>query len=201
MFLAKLQIWEKHYKECNPNALCTFGIVDVDHYDADNGILIIGKETRNWQPGFHDWLYTMATENENLKKKDETKYPLIWYNLGRWAKYIHNQNLDKQGLLSEKKKALAGLQYIAFTNVNKVYGGSSSKKEFWNLIEEDLVQEILQEEIRIISPRIIVVCGEGMRNYLKSSTNHAQIIEMPHPSARRSKEELLAQLESQLKGC
>jgi len=193
-----IKAWEKKFNYDAPTKLTTFGIVDAENYDTDNGILFIGKETRGEVSDFLSWLNTMATKFETLEDKDRTKPPQIWYNIGRWAKFIKNPKIDKKTLLSENEKAFEGLKFIAFTNINKVYGGSSSKNEFLELAEEPIVREILQQEIRIISPKTIVICGTGLKNTLKEIKTNARIIEMPHPSARIKKENMIKQLELQL---
>lgn len=196
-----IKLWSNHFKSKAFPKIGTFGIVDPENYDTDNGILFIAKETRGEVTDFLLWLNTMATKFETLEDKDRTKHPQIWYNIGRWAKFINNPKIDKKMLLAEKQTALEGLKTIAFTNINKVYGKSSSQKEFWKLANVPIVQTVLQREIETISPRIIVLCGNGLRDTLKNIKTDAIIIEMPHPSARCSKEKMLNQLESQLKGC
>ena len=194
-----IKAWEKKFNYDAPTKLTTFGIVDPENYDTDNGILFIGKETRGEVPDFLLWLNMMATKFETLEDKDRTKHPQIWYNIGRWAKFIHNPRIDKQTLLSEKEKAFEGLKHIAFTNINKVYGGSSSKNEFRGLSENQMIKNILQEEICIISPKTIVLCGKGLIDIFEGIKTDAKIIEMPHPSARIKKEDMIKQLGLQLK--
>lgn len=199
---AFIKCWECCYENKKANSLCTFGIVDVESYDADNGILFICKETRNWNPDafdFFDWLNTMA-----IDAKAATSRPQIWYNIGRWAKLINNPGIEISTLLSEKQEALSGLKHIAFTNVNKVYGDSTSGKAFWDLAETNIAKSILQEEIRILNPKTIVVCGKGLaevielENILHNLGLSAKIVKMPHPSARVRKMEMLSKLKHEM---
>lgn len=196
-----LKLWKKHYKDQKaPNSLNNFGIIDPEIFDTDNGILVIGKETRGCNYDFLDWVNILSTENVTIDTKDKTiftKYPKMWYNIGRWAKLICNPELDIEKLVYEKKEALIGLSCIAFTNINKVGGGSTSKKPFWALSEENLVKEIIQEEIEIIKPKYIVLCGIK-KEYLENTKRSIKIIEMPHPSAMKSTEKMLYELKKQL---
>ena len=179
------------------NRINEFGIIDSDNYETDKGILFIGKETNGWgilgKETFLDWI------NDIITGKQTTKRPQIWYNLGRWAKFIANPEMNKEDLISERKDALSGLSKIAFTNVNKVGGGNVSGSEFWKLAENKEVREILKKEIDILSPEVIVLCGLKRENIGLDDTA-LSIIEMPHPSARNiSKMEMIERLEVQMK--
>lgn len=212
-----LELWKECFEteenkkakdfETAPNRINEFGIIDPQKFDTDNGILVIGKETNGWsnkaytnpdEPLFREWLYNMATTQE-ITGEIAKKHPQIWYNLGRWAKFIVNQEtIDKQELLKEKKTALEGLGYIAFTNINKVRGKNSSKKEYKNLLQKNVVKKILIQEIEYIKPKVIILCGIS-EEYLKGINSSIKVIKMPHPSARNiSKSDMLQQLEEQL---
>lgn len=200
-----IEAWKECYdiKDNRPLKLSTFGIVDTDNYECGNGILFIGKETRGYQEDFLSWLKTLAVKNKNIDKNNKTTHPQIWYNIGRWAKFINNPNADKKALLSEKETAFEGLQKIAFTNINKVYGNSSSKTAFWKLVvkknaNNNIVADILNREIGIINPKIIVICGIGLTDTIGIKTN-AILIEMPHPSSRMKKADMLDLLEKKLR--
>ena len=196
-----LKLWKKHYLyKKAPNTLNRFGIIDPEVFDTDNGILVVGKETRGCNYSLLDWVDILSTENVAIDTKDETKftkYPKMWYNIGRWAKLICNPELDIEKLVYEKKEALVGLSCIAFTNINKVGGGSASKKSFWELSKEPLVKEIVQKEIEIINPKYVVLCGIK-KDYLDNTDKSIKIIEMPHPSAMKSTEKMLYELKKQL---
>lgn len=181
------------------NRINEFGIIDIHNYNADRGILFIGKETNGWgvlrEETFLDWI------NDIITGQQKTKRPQIWYNLGRWAKFIVDPTIDKKEIVNEKVTSLSGLRKIAFTNVNKVGGGSVSGNEFWELTKEDITRNLLIEEIYILKPKVIVLCGLKRQDIgLENIDKGFLTIEMPHPSARNiSKLDMLSRLENQLK--
>lgn len=190
-----IAIWQKHFPN-NANVIMNhFGIVDVEHYDTDNGVLFICKETRGYEgwdeKTFLEWLRDAVIYQKNLG----TKYPRMWYNLGRWAKLIREPNATIKTLANQKQEALSGLRYIAFTNINKVGGGSTSGKGFKSISKEAGVKELLAKEINEIEPKTVVVCGKGMVNMLadvfEKFEGKFKIIEVPHPAARKSAKEML----------
>lgn len=199
-----LEAWHKHYNFKSIERINEFGIINVDCYDADNGILFIGKETNGWDYSegitFRQWVEKMAKHNV-VSGKIAAKHPQIWYNLSRWAIFITNPQIDKSELV--KSKDISGLKRVAITNFNKAEGESASGKEFWNLIKEDIVVCLLSREIDIIKPNLIVLCGMK-KNYIpqivQKIDRRIKIIEMPHPSARNiSKMDMILRLENELK--
>ena len=199
-----LQAWNRHYDFKSPERINEFGIIDVENYDTDNGILFIAKETNGWDYSkgktFRSWVEDMA-KNNKVTGAIASKHPQIWYNLGRWAKFISNPKLDKSKLKEEKD--LSGLKSIAITNLNKAEGESVSGKAFWKLVEEDLVINILLQEIKIINPKTIVLCGikkKYIPQVIQNIDQNIKIIEMPHPSARNIKKlDMLVRLEKEMK--
>lgn len=193
----------KNSNEVPPCRINEFGIIDIETFDRDNGILFIGKETNGWRNEdyanndlFLPWIQNIAKGNlptEGVAKK----HPAIWYNIGRWAKLISDNNFDIEKLAQEKNEALKGLSHIAFTNINKVRGKNSSGQEFWKFSESDVVKSVLQQEIKKLNPKYIVLCGIS-EEYLKAMSVNGKIIKMPHPSARKSKITMLRDLKIQL---
>jgi len=202
-----LELWKncfepeinKRIKEFEPlpKTINDFGIVDTKYYDTDNGILVIGKETRGWNYSLRNWLNTLAVKNVSIDKNDETKHPKMWYNIGRWAKLIHNPNQEISNLAFEKKEALSGLSYIAFTNINKLGGFERSGKSYQSLLKESFVVDMIIKEIEIIKPKFIVLCGIN-KDYFGDVDKSIKIVKMPHPSAMKSTEKMLQQLKEQL---
>ncbi len=206
---AFLNEWKKHYgSDAVPNRINEFGIVDEEKYDAENGILFIAKETNGWDFSegvtFLTWLKDIAIKKDFPLDGIARKHPQTWYNIARWTKLIQNPETDPNELICLKKDALPALRSIAFTNISKVGGGSTSKDAFWSLVEsmreeDSVVFEILKKEIEIIVPKYIVLCGI-QKDVLYCIEHSAKVIEMPHPSARTiSKEAMLSMLRSQLK--
>lgn len=190
-----IAIWQKHFPN-NANVIMNrFGIVDVEHYDTDNGVLFICKETRGsegWdKKPFFEWLRDAVIDQKQLK----TDHPRMWYNLGRWAKLIYEPDATIETLAGQKQEALSGLRYIAFTNINKVGGESTSRKRFKSLAKEDVIKKLLIKEINKITPKTVVVCGKDMVNMLSDVFDKfkgkCKIIEVPHPAARKSAKEML----------
>ena len=190
--------WESAFQQQPPCCLNLFGIVDEARY-AD--ILFIGKETNGWgneyyqkEDRFLPWLDRLSD------KEDRARGMQIWYNVGRWAMYIQNPQMDKDELLTKKGAALFGLKYIAFTNINKVRGLNQSGKEYEILKNSCIAKRTLCREIHILDPKVIVLCGIK-KEYISSMVGeNVRIIEMPHPSARMKKRDMLDILERQLRG-
>lgn len=199
-----LKIWQKYYIFKTPERINEFGIIDTNSYDAENGVLFVAKETNGWDYSdgitFRHWVEVMA-KNNKVTGDIASKHPQIWYNLGRWAKFIFDPKLDKFCLSQEKN--VSSLKNIAITNLNKAEGGSVSGKAFRKIIKEDIVTDILNAEIIKLKPKLIVLCGikkKHIPNIVEKIDNAITIIEMPHPSARNiSKIEMLEQLERGLK--
>ena len=200
-----LQAWNRHYDFKSIERINEFGIIDIENYDTDNGILFIAKETNGWDYStgetFRLWIEDMAKHGRVIGEI-ASKHPQIWYNLGRWAKFIANPEIDKLKLINEKEDSLTGLRMIAFTNLNKAEGESISGKPFWDLIDEDIVSETLKDEIKELNPKIILLCGikkKYIQNVIQHIDKSIKIIEMPHPSARNIKKlDMLKQLENEL---
>lgn len=209
-----LALWAECFGEIPPNRINEFGIINPERYDSDNGILVVAKETNGWsneayEKGelFLDWfrgllheVQTKGTFPASYADRSECKvkkHPTTWYNIGRWVKLIQNPNADHSKLASETNSAFVALETVAFTNVNKVRGKNHSGSEYRKFSKQESVQELLQEEIRSINPQYILLCGVH-GELLGDSLTSAKILSMPHPSARRSKIEMLGKLKEQL---
>ena len=196
-----------------------FGIIDEELYDADNGILVVGKETNGWDDEdfaagclFRTWLQDITQNGlpQHLqpdgKKPHITRHPLMWYNLELWVSYCDqiiqsgNMNIDYEHAMGERKKGfVTGLGKCAFTNVNKGRGFEASRNEFWELVQHnDLPKQMIFEEINIIQPKIVILCGVAclFAGHVKNDSNR-KYIEMPHPGARKKTNDLLEQMKKQ----
>ena len=99
------------------------------------------------------------------------------------------------------QKNLSVLRYVAFMNINKRGGFTECK----NKLLRDYAQnykDLIDREIRIISPDIIVCCGMGVRGCLSGvdSCKSLPVLEVYHPSARyKTDTDRLKKLEDELK--
>lgn len=184
-----------------PYRLNEFGIVDVSRYDADGGILFVGKELNGWKDedlragwSFLNWIQSIAS----VQRFPKTASVNMWYNIGRWATLLAKPQESLSYLAACKTEALSQIGTIAYTNVNKVWGNARADGGFNTLAKNDLVLSVLKLEIEIIAPKIIVCCGTAA--YVKKAIpNYTGIlIEMPHPAARMGKIKMLEHLRGQL---
>ncbi len=199
------------WKECYHNEtelahINTFGIIDPQRYDTENGVLVIGREAngKDWHEiNFEDesnlfvnWLAGICKETTKLPAR-----PNIWYNIGRWLMLIknHEQNLDE--IASAKSEAIKMLGTMAFTNINKIGGGNRSGKEYRELSKDGLAIELIVNEIEIIRPKFIILCDKHFEYSLLSRCKNLEnrLIVMPHPAARISKLKTLEILSDKLK--
>lgn len=186
-----------------PKRINEFGIIDVEQYDGDKGVLCVLKETAGWKNEAYEkgelfrlWMHGI-TKKGFEPKSHVSRHPLIWYNLGRWTMLINNPEADIKKIAYEKDAAREALASVAITNLNKVRGGSYSGKSYKKMIEESIVLETLQKEIDILSPRYIICCGTA--NVVKNVKNFGgEIIDMPHPTARISAVKMLERIKEYL---
>ena len=163
-------------------------------------MLFVAKEPNgggdDWD--FLKWLHAGARGGELIGRAK--KYPTTWYNIGRWASLIFNPKQDIKNLISQKSEALNEITKIAFTNVNKVKGGSSSKQSYNNLASSDIAVKVLSEEIKILEPHLIICCGTEypVKEAISKLDFHCPLIAMPHPADRTSKLYLIEKLKKQL---
>ena len=186
-----------------PKRINEFGIIDVEQYDGDKGVLCVLKETAGWDNAsyekgdlFRSWMYNI-TKNGFESGSHVSRHPLIWYNLGRWIMLLNDPKMDIQELVYEKDKAREALATVAITNLNKVRGGSYSGDSYKKMIEEGIVLETLQEEIEALSPRYIICCGTA--DVVKKVKNFVgKIIEMRHTTARIGAVKMLDRIKEHL---
>lgn len=192
-----LSEWSRAFTDTAPESINNFGIVDGEKYDADNGVLFIGKETNNFsQSQYRDWLFWLSRQS-SLRGTNIT--PNMWYNVGRWAYLSKHPEKDVQNIAALKADALKFIGTIAFTNVNKVYGKSQSKEEYYRVATSDIAGSVLRQEIEIIKPKMIVCCGTGDIFLRHVQDFSGKVIFMPHPGARKNTQAMLCELKKQLK--
>lgn len=196
-----LKEWEKAFEKKAPPRINEFGVIDIEKYDADSGVLFIGKETNGWNFSegclFRKWLEDI-TKYGFTKGSHVKKHPQIWYNVGRWSALLKYPDISAGELASLKSEVLPAIGNIAFTNINKVYGYKQSKDGYYRVALSCVAGEVLRQEIEIIKPKAVVCCGTG-EIFLHHVKNYSgKVIFMPHPAARASTEEILAELKKQL---
>lgn len=199
-----LSAWETAFKCSAPCRMNEFGIIDTHRYNADKAILFIGRETNGWSDEeykngclFRDWMHDIS-RNGIKGRGHVSRHPNMWYNIGRWALLIQSPDTSIDELANAKDEAVDALGTIAFTNVNKVRGKNKIGKEYNELAYTDIVKELIQKEVAIINPKIIVTCGtwRPVSSFLPDFKG--QIICMNHPGARKSSRKMLQELQAQL---
>lgn len=84
-----LSEWIKAFGTNAPPRINEFGIINEECYDADNGILFIGKETNGWDDSdfasgilFRTWMQNISLHG--LGSEGHVKrHPNMWYNKHR----------------------------------------------------------------------------------------------------------------------
>lgn len=111
------------------------------------------------------------------------------------ANAILNENFETP------EKDISALRYVAFMNINK-RGGFTSCQTRRLAAYVKKYKDLIDREIRIISPDIIVCCGMGVRGRLSGvdSCKSLPVLEVYHPSARyKTDTDRLKKLEDELK--
>lgn len=199
-----LEEWGKAFREVAPNRINEFGIIDEERYDAENGILVIGKETNDWsnedyEKGclFRGWMEGI-TRNGLPKGEHVSKHPNMWYNIGRWIMLIKNPHRSLEELSYEKASAINAIGNIAFTNINKVRGKAQAEKEYHQLASTSVAMNLLKKEIEIINPKTIVCCGTARYVLPLLRAFPGKVVIMPHSGARKSTIKMLESLKEEL---
>ena len=113
------------------------------------------------------------------------------------ANAILNENFETP------EKDISALRYVAFMNINKRGGFTECETDlaaYAAYVEK--YKDLIDREIRIISPDIIVCCGMGVRDCLSGvdSCKSLPVLEVYHPSARyKTDTDRLKKLEDELK--
>ncbi len=111
------------------------------------------------------------------------------------ANAILNENFETP------EKDISALRYVAFMNINKRGGFTSCQTDRLDTYVEKY-KDLIDREIKIISPDIIVCCGMGVRGRLSGvdSCKSLPVLEVYHPSARyKTDTDRLKKLEDELK--
>ena len=111
------------------------------------------------------------------------------------ANAILNENFETP------EKDISALRYVAFMNINKRGGVTECKTKLLRGYAKKY-KDLIDREIKIISPDIIVCCGSDVRDCLSGvdSCKSLPVLEVYHPSARyKTDTDRLKKLEDELK--
>ena len=177
------------------------GIIDEASYmQSPKKILFIAKEAAC----LDNTEETTAEENFEAAQKDgfwcrrvvlgEEGGTSFSSGLALLANAILNENFETP------EKDISALRYVAFMNINKRGGFTECETNLSDYVKN--YKDLIDREIRIISPDIIVCCGMGVRDCLSGvdACKSLPVLEVYHPSARyKTDTDRLKKLEDELK--
>lgn len=176
------------------------GIIDEASYmQSPKKILFIAKEAACLKKG------NTIEENFEIAQNDgfwcrrvvlgeEERGTRFSSGLALLANAILNENFETP------EKDISALRYVAFMNINKRGGFTECETDLDAYVEK--YKDLIDREIKIISPDIIVCCGMGVRGRLSGvdSCKSLPVLEVYHPSARyKTDTDRLKKLEDELK--
>mgnify|MGYP001142966267 FL=1 len=176
------------------------GIIDEASYmQSPKKILFIAKEAaclkekntieKNFETAQNDGFWCRRVV---LGEEGGTRFSS---GLALLANAILNENFETP------EKDISALRYVAFMNINK-RGGFTSCQTRRLAAYVKKYKDLIDREIRIISPDIIVCCGMGVRGRLSGVDfcKSLPVLEVYHPSARyKTDTDRLKKLEDELK--
>ena len=159
------------------------GIIDEASYmQSPKKILFIAKEAacldktekttaeKNFEAAQKDgfWCRRVVLEGEGGTRFSS--------GLALLANAILNENFETP------EKDISALRYVAFMNINKRGGFTECKTKLSDYAKN--YKDLIDREIKIISPDIIVCCGSGVRTCLSNidSCKSVPVLEVYHPS-------------------
>lgn len=175
------------------------GIIDEASYmQSPKKILFIAKEAaclkeentieKNFETAQNDGFWCRRVV---LGEEGGTRFSS---GLALLANAILNENFETP------EKDISALRYVAFMNINKRGGFTECETDLDAYVEK--YEDLIDREIKIISPDIIVCCGMGVRDCLSvvDSCKSLPVLEVYHPSARyKTDTDRLKKLEDELK--
>lgn len=175
------------------------GIIDEASYmQSPKKILFIAKEAaclkeentieKNFETAQNDGFWCRRVV---LGEEGGTRFSS---GLALLANAILNENFETP------EKDISALRYVAFMNINKRGGFTECETDLDAYVEK--YEDLIDREIKIISPDIIVCCGMGVRDFLSGvdSCKSLPVLEVYHPSARyKTDTDRLKKLEDELK--
>lgn len=176
------------------------GIIDEASYmQSPKKILFIAKEAaclkkgntieKNFETAQNDgfWCRRVVLGEEERGTRFSSGLALL-------ASALLNKNFETP------QKNLSVLRYVAFMNINKRGGFTECETNLSDYVKN--YKDLIDREIKIISPDIIVCCGIGVRRCLSGvdSCKSLPVLEVYHPSARyKTDTDRLKKLEDELK--
>lgn len=186
--------------EISKNNFIPDGIIDEASYmQSPTKILFIAKEAaclkktktaeKNFETAQKDGFWCRRVV---LGEEGGTRFSS---GLALLANAILNENFETP------EKDISALRYVAFMNINKRGGFTECKTKLLRDYAQNY-KDLIDREIKIISPDIIVCCGMGVRDCLSGvdSCKSLPVLEVYHPSARyKTDTDRLKKLEDELK--
>ena len=178
------------------------GIIDEASYmQSPKKILFIAKEAACLDKTEK----TTAEENFEAAQKDGFWCRRVVLEGEGGTRFSSGLALLANAILNENfetpEKDISALRYVAFMNINK-RGGFTSCQTRRLAAYAKKYKDLIDREIKIISPDIIVCCGMGVRGCLSGvdSCKSLPVLEVYHPSARyKTDTDRLKKLEDELK--
>lgn len=134
------------------------GILDNDIWEADDlHIMFLLKDSYRTENFDYLWSYVIDNCKNMSAFKDKT-----WRKIFQWLPAIR----EALGF----KKELTDISSIAYMNLSKlafdynIYGSRTQPKVLKSAVEND--SELLYQQLKEISPKIIVCCGVSVSEYL-----------------------------------
>lgn len=186
--------------EISKNNFIPDGIIDEASYmQSPTKILFIAKEAaclkktktaeKNFETAQKDGFWCRRVV---LGEEGGTRFSS---GLALLANAILNENFETP------EKDISALRYVAFMNINKRGGFTECKTKLLRDYAQNY-KDLIDREIKIISPYIIVCCGMGVRGRLSGvdSCKSLPVLEVYHTSARyKTDTDRLKKLEDELK--
>lgn len=168
--------------EISKNNFIPDGIIDEASYmQSPTKILFIAKEAaclkktktaeKNFETAQKDGFWCRRVV---LGEEGGTRFSS---GLALLANVILNENFETP------EKDISALRYVAFMNINKRGGFTECKTKLLRDYAQNY-KDLIDREIKIISPDIIVCCGMGVRGRLSGvdSCKSLPVLEVYHPS-------------------
>ena len=176
------------------------GIIDEASYmQSPKKILFIAKEA-----ACLDKTEKTAEENFETAQKDGFWCRRVVLEGEGGTRFSSGLALLANAILNENfetpEKDISALRYVAFMNINKRGGFTECETDLDAYVEK--YEDLIDREIKIISPDIIVCCGMGVRDCLSGvdSCKSLPVLEVYHPSARyKTDTDRLKKLEDEFK--
>lgn len=157
------------------------GIIDEASYmQSPKKILFVAKEAACLKKG------NTIEENFEIAQNDGFWCRRVMLGEEGGTRFSSGLALLANAILNENfetpEKDISVLRYVAFMNINKHGGFTECKTDLRGYAK--IYKDLIDREIKIISPDIIVCCGSGVRDCLSNvdSCKSIPVLEVYHPS-------------------